>query len=209
MAVDYRISVIASTYFQVIVKIGHYQLSIEPYHSTTSFSQHTEEAPIPLKGPLLSAIHIHHHDELSKPLSSESIQDNAYVYEKPQGDENQERHDRREAVRAPASQSPELDLNYIDQGQHQEHGSADRPDPRRQHPDPQSLPIDPSDQFHRVVARRPRDPDSLIDKEGKNRNFIFFSHQHHWTLDVKASSVRRDRRPKSAEQEDGEPLPPA
>lgn len=78
-------------------------------------------------------------------------------------------------MRAPARQRPQLDLNHIDQSQHQEDAPADRTRRGNQVPDPEQVFVDPGQVEGEVAAevegpgeagRSGGDPDGLLEAQG-------------------------------------------
>lgn len=66
---------------------------------------------------------------------------------------------------AATSQSPELDLDDIDESQHEEDAPGNRTHTRDQHSDPEDGPVDADQKLGRVVGGAPSNPEGLLDAQ--------------------------------------------
>lgn len=96
-------------------------------------------------------------------LASKSVQDGRNIYEKRGGDKDDKRNHSSEAMRASTSKSPELNLDHIDESQHEEHTPGHRTRTRDQHADPEERLVDPDQKLRRVVGGAPSNPHGLLE----------------------------------------------
>lgn len=97
-------------------------------------------------------------------LASESVQNGTNVYDERNRDQNHQWHHSREGLWAPTSQSSKLDLDHIDQSQHQEGAPGHRADTRDQHPNSEDRSVDVGEELNRwVVAGALGDSDGLLE----------------------------------------------
>ncbi|PON87620.1 hypothetical protein TorRG33x02_166130 [Trema orientale] len=98
--------------------------------------------------------------------TEKSVQNDADIDQKRGGDEDHKRDYGGVGVRAATTEGPELDLDDVDQSQHEESAAADGADAGDEHPDPEDGPVDPAEEPDRVVGGAPADPDPLLEPDG-------------------------------------------
>ncbi|PON56525.1 LOW QUALITY PROTEIN: hypothetical protein PanWU01x14_180930 [Parasponia andersonii] len=94
------------------------------------------------------------------------VQNDADIDQKRGRDEDHKRDYGGVGVRAATTEGPELDLDDVDQSQHEESAAADGADAGDEHPDPEDGPVDPAEEPGRVVGGAPADPNPLLEPDG-------------------------------------------
>ncbi|KAK9913649.1 hypothetical protein M0R45_037459 [Rubus argutus] len=102
---------------------------------------------------------------LHAPLAKESVENSNNIDEKRDGDEDDERNHGRQSVVTSTGQSAELDLDHIDQRQHEKDAAANGAQTRDEHPGAEERAVDPGENLCGVVGGDPGEADPLLEAQ--------------------------------------------
>lgn len=101
----------------------------------------------------------------SRPLANESVENSDNIDEKRDGDQDDERNHRGQSVGVSTGQSADLDLDHVDQRQHEKDAAANGAQTRDEHPGAEERAVDPGENLGWVIGGDPGEADPLLEAQ--------------------------------------------